>query len=118
MAAKDVSPTARGRQTVRSILDPLTGEHHDPVPGAAGGATDPTMLPSPIATAPRPDREPVPILLYCPKRGCWETGLWWQGAWRLQGDLACVVTPTHWIPASREVVVENCREGRVTRRKL
>ena len=117
MAAKDVSPTARGRQTVRSILDPLTGEHHDPVPGAAGGATDPTMLPSPIATAPRPDREPVPILLYCPKRDCWETGLWWQGAWRLQRDLGCVLSPTHWIPTSTDVVVETGGDGQVMQRK-
>ena len=116
MAAKDVSPTARGRQTVRSMLDPLTGEHH-PLREATGGATDPTMLPSPIETAPRPDQAPVPILLYCPKRGRWETGLWWFGAWRLQGDLECIVTPTHWIPASRDVVVESCREGRVSRRK-
>ena len=112
MAAKDVSPTARGRQMVQSILDPLTGEHHP-----LRGATDPTMLPYPIETAPRPDREAVPILLYCPKRGCWETGLWWQGAWRLQRDLACVLTPTHWIPASREVVVESCRDEQISRRR-
>ena len=117
MAANDVGPTARGRRMARSVLDPLTGEHHPLPPREAGAATVPTMLPSPIATAPRPDRDPVLILLYCPKRDCWETGLWWQGAWRLQRDLGCVLSPTHWIPTSTDVVVETCGDGQVMQRK-
>jgi hypothetical protein len=42
---------------------------------------DPTMLPYYIESAPRPDQDPVPLLLYCPEEGCWYTGVWWDGAW-------------------------------------
>ena len=38
---------------------------------------DPTMLPYPIESAPRPDQDPVSILLYCPEEGRWYTGVWW-----------------------------------------
>jgi hypothetical protein len=47
------------------------------------------MMPLPIETAPKPelDHESGPILLYCPDRGGWHTGVWWKGSWRLYGHL-------------------------------
>ncbi len=71
---------------------------------------DPTMLPYPIESAPRPDQDPVPLLLYCPDEGCWYTGVWWDGAWRLQGHGERILNPTHWLPASTDVVVESGRQ--------
>ena len=65
------------------------------------------MLPYPIESAPRPDRDPVPLLLYCPDEGCWLLGLWSAGAWRLQGHRERVLHPTHWLPTSTDVVVES-----------
>ena len=43
-----------------------------------GGVNQAAMIPCPIETAPKPelDHEPVPILLYCPDRGGWHTGVW------------------------------------------
>ena len=40
---------------------------------------DPTMLLNPIGTAPRPDQDAVPLLLYCPHEGRWLLGLWVGG---------------------------------------
>jgi hypothetical protein len=67
------------------------------------------MLPYPIESAPRPDRDPVPLLLYCPDEGRWLLGLWWDGTWRLQGHRERLLSPTHWLPPSTEVVVERAR---------
>jgi len=67
------------------------------------------MLPYPIESAPRPDRDPAPLLLYCPEEGRWLLGLWWEGAWRLQGHRERLLSPTHWLPPSTEVVVERAR---------
>jgi hypothetical protein len=67
------------------------------------------MLPYPIESAPRPDRDPVPLLLYCPEEGRWLLGLWWDGTWRLQGHRERLLSPTHWLPPSTEVVVERAR---------
>ena len=71
---------------------------------------DPIMLPYPIESAPRPDRDPVPLLLYCPDEGRWLLGQWSEGAWRLQGHRERVLHPTHWLPTSTDVVVD--RAGR------
>ena len=71
---------------------------------------DPTMMPYPIETAPRPDHEPVPLLLYCPTEGSWHTGVWSEGAWRLQDHVERVLSPTHWLPPSTDVVVEKARQ--------
>ena len=68
---------------------------------------DPTMLLNPIGTAPRPDRNPVPLLLYCPYERRWYTGVWRDGAWRLHGPVERVLSPTHWLPVSTDVVVES-----------
>ncbi len=73
---------------------------------------DPTMLPHSIETASRPDQNPVPILLYCPDEGGWRTGVWRNGAWRLQGEHERILNPTHWLPASTDVVVERARRRR------
>jgi hypothetical protein len=42
--------------------------------------SDPTMIPYPIETTPKPelDHEPVPILVYCPDEGGWHTAIWWE----------------------------------------
>ena len=72
---------------------------------------DPIMLPYPIESAPRPDRDPVSLLLYCPDEGRWLLGQWSEGAWRLQGHLARVLHPTHWLPTSTDVVVDRAGRG-------
>ena len=41
---------------------------------------NPTGLPYPIGTALRRDRNPVPLLLYCPDEDSWLLGLWSEGA--------------------------------------
>ncbi len=66
------------------------------------------MTPFPVETAPKPElqHEPVPILLFCPDEGGWHTGIWFEGTWRLHADLERVLTPTHWLPAPPDVVVE------------
>jgi hypothetical protein len=96
MATDDVGPTERVRDHVRSVLQRRVER-----------SMAPTMLPYAIETAARADHERVPILLYCPRERCWHTGVWWQGAWRLQGDVERVLHPTHWLPASTDVVVES-----------
>jgi hypothetical protein len=68
---------------------------------------DPTMLPNPIGTAPRAEQNPVPVLLYCPNERRWYTGVWREGGWRLQGQAERVLNPSHWLPATTDVVVES-----------
>ena len=70
---------------------------------------DPTMLPYPIESAPRPGQDPEPLLLYCPDEGCWYTGVWSEGEWRLQGHKERVLHPTHWLPISTDVGVERAQ---------
>ena len=48
-------------------------DHANHVDGR-GRTMDPTMLLNPIGTAPRPDRDPEPLLLYCPHDQRWYTG--------------------------------------------
>jgi hypothetical protein len=75
---------------------------------------DPTMLLNSIETAPRPTQELLPLLLYCPNEHRWYTGVWRDGAWRLQDHAERVLNPSHWLPVSTEVVVESTpREKRV-----
>jgi hypothetical protein len=78
---------------------------------------DRTMLLYPIETAPRPDQEPVPLLLYCPTEGSWLLGLWSKGEWRLQDHVERILKPTHWLPLSTDVVVErgNSKKGSAVR---
>ena len=66
------------------------------------------MTPYPIETAPQPelDHEPIPILVWCPDEGGWHTAIWFEGSWRLHGDIEHVHHPTHWLPAPPDVVVE------------
>jgi len=66
------------------------------------------MIPHPIETTPKPalDHESGPILLYCPDRGGWHTGVWWKESWRLYGYLDTVLHPTHWLPAPPDVRVD------------
>jgi hypothetical protein len=64
------------------------------------------MLPYPIESAPQPDHDPVPLLLFCPDEDSWLLGLWSEGAWRLQDHREHVLHPTHWLPTSTDVVVE------------
>jgi hypothetical protein len=99
--------TERVLQHVRSILQQLTCYQRELQRCRVERSMAPTMLPYAIETAARADHELVPLLLYCPSEGCWHTGLWWQGAWRLNGDVERVLYPTHWLPASTEVVVES-----------
>ena len=70
----------------------------------------PTILPYPIATALRPEQDPVPLLLYCPHEGRWLLGLWSKGEWRLQVHVDRILNPTHWLPISTDVVVESTRQ--------
>jgi hypothetical protein len=72
------------------------------------------MLPYAIETAARADHERVPLLLYCPSEGRWHTGVWWHGAWRLKGDVERVLYPTHWLPASTDVVESDPAERRAS----
>jgi hypothetical protein len=74
----------------------------------------PTMLPYAIETAARADHERVPLLLYCPSEGRWHAGVWWHGAWRLKGDVERVLYPTHWLPASTDVVESDPVERRAS----
>ena len=71
---------------------------------------DPTMMPYPIESAPRPGQDAEPLLLYCPDQACWYTGVWSEGAWRLQADAERVLHPTHWLPTSTDVVVDRAQE--------
>ena len=98
--------TERVRQHLRSILQQLTCYERELQRCRVERSMTPTMLPYAIETAASADHERVPLLLYCPSEGCWHTGVWWQGAWRLKGDVERVLYPTHWLPAS-EVVVES-----------
>ena len=75
-----------------------------------GRTMDPTMLLNPIGTAPRPEQDPEPLLLYCPHERRWYTGVWRDGAWRLQDHRERVLHPTHWLPMSTDVVVEKARQ--------
>src|SRR5215218_8418788 len=79
---------------------------------------DPTVLLYPIETAPHPDQDPVPLLLYCPDEGRWLLGLWSEGAWRLQGHAAHVLDPSHWLPVSTDLVVESTRQQNGARRVI
>jgi hypothetical protein len=99
--------TERVRQHVRTILQQLTCYQRELQRCRVERSMTPTMLPYAIETAACFDHELVPLLLYCPSEGCWHSGVWWQGAWRLQGDVDRVLYPTHWLPASTEVVVES-----------
>jgi hypothetical protein len=56
-------------------------------------------------------QERVSVLLYCPAEGGWHTGLWWDGAWRLQYDIQQVLTPTHWLPVPHAVAVDQGRSA-------
>jgi hypothetical protein len=76
---------------------------------------DPTMLLNPIGTAPRPEQDPEPLLLYCPHEQRWYTGVWRDGAWRLHDHGERVLHPTHWLPVSTEVVVESARPAKKDR---
>ena len=71
---------------------------------------DPTMLLNPIGTAPLPERDPEPLLLYCPHDQRWYTGVWRDGAWRLQDHGERVLHPSHWLPVSTDVVVDSARQ--------
>src|SRR5918994_435757 len=52
-----------------------------------------------------PCAPPHPPALAALNHVLWNTGVWWQGAWRLKGDVERVLNPTHWLPASTDVVV-------------
>ena len=104
--------TERVRQHVGSILQQLTCYQRELQRCEVERSMSPTMLPYAIETAARADHERVPLLLYCPSEGCWHTGVWWQGAWRLTGDVERVLYPTHWLPASIDMVESNPVEQR------
>ena len=81
---------------------------------------DPTMLLNPIGTAPRPDRNPEPLLLYCPHERRWYTGVWRDGAWRLQDHRERVLHPSHWLPGPEDFfgkIPEYLRRGTDARQK-
>jgi hypothetical protein len=105
MLNSDGGSTDLLRQHVGSILQQLTCYQRELQRCEVERSMSPTMLPYAIETAARADHERVPLLLYCPSEGRWHAGVWWQGAWRLKGDVERVLYPTHWLPASTDVVV-------------
>jgi hypothetical protein len=107
MANHNGGPTERVRYHPRGVLQQLTHHQRELQRCRVERSMAPTMLPYAIKTAARADHERVPLLLYCPSERCWHTGVWWQGAWRLKGDVERVLNPTHWLPTSTDVVIES-----------
>jgi hypothetical protein len=105
MLNHDGDPTELVGRHVRGVLQQLACRQRELQRCRVERSMTPTMLPYAIETAARADHERLPLLLYCPSEGCWHTGVWWQGAWRLKGDVERVLNPTHWLPASTDVVV-------------
>jgi hypothetical protein len=59
-----------------------------------------SVLPQPIATAPRSnnDANSIVLLLFAPYQGGWHTGSWSGKRWRASFDIDVELHPTHWLP--------------------